>query len=110
MKIRDILAAAGIILLLSLAGGCADMFVTKTRLIYESPEGRKIDLTAGKDYEDVDVEWETKSDGTVKARARIGSAGTPSAAIAAANRLSLKLLEMLERLEPILQKGAAAGT
>lgn len=106
---KRFLIAWAIGLLLSI-NGCADMFVTKTRLIYVSPEGRQIDLTAGKDYEDVDVQWETMSDKTVKARVRIGKAGTPAEAMAGVMRLYERLLDRLDKLAPLIEKGAMAGS
>lgn len=105
MKIRDILAAAGIILLLSLAGGCAEMLACKTVIAYRADGSWE--YQSCKNQENLKAELGLSDQGKLNKLNVQTTALTPEAAIAGALQVQT---ELLRQLLPILQKGAMGGT
>lgn len=102
---------AGLVIVAFFLVGCgASFFSAKTTATYTLPDGKVIVYESNKEQQGLDVILKQKDGQITDLRIHVDKASTAEQAIAAALAVQVKLMEMLERLAPLIEKAALAGS
>lgn len=111
LKSDLICLVAGLVLLMFFLNGCgARFFSASTTATYTLPDGTIISYNSEKEQQGLDLILKKKDGQITDLRIHVDRASTAEQAIAAALQVQVKLMEMLERLAPLIEKAAMAGS
>ena len=85
-------------------------YAASTTASYKTPDGTVVEYESNKEHEGVVVEIKDVDGKAKSITIKVEQAGTSEAAVAAALQTNLKLTEMLQKLMPMLEKAAMAGS
>lgn len=98
--------------MVSLSIGCgAGFFSASTTATYQiNSDGKLISYTSNKEQQGLDLDLQEKDGKVTAVKIHVDKSTTVEQAIAAALHTQLKMMELLEKLAPLIEKAAMAGS
>lgn len=114
MTVRELefwtIVTIAILLIAFLGSGCgAGFFSASTTATYTGPDGKQISYTSNKEQQGLDLELHETAGKVDSLKVHVDKASTTEQAILAAAAAQLKMMEIFEKLVPLLEKAAASG-